>query len=112
MNIIIGIMVDCEQRCKRWGGTEIPLKTRATLNNDEILHMLYHAANEPNIMQKTEKRQNRILDADYRKVEVDPFVQELKHLTMDEKQILSKTLKKFPTLFGGGFGMLNIKHGR
>jgi hypothetical protein len=26
---------------------------------------------------------------------------------VDEKQIFSKTLKKFPTLFGGGLGMLN-----
>jgi hypothetical protein len=33
----------------------------------------------------------------------------LKHLTMDEKQILGNTLKKFPTFFGGGLGMLNIK---
>jgi hypothetical protein len=38
--------------------------------------MLYHAANEPDILQEAEKRQNRILDADYCKVEVDPFVQE------------------------------------
>jgi hypothetical protein len=30
-------------------------------------------------------------------------------LTKDEKQILGKTLKKFPMLFGGGLGMLNIK---
>jgi hypothetical protein len=37
----IGIMVDCEQRCIIWGGTEIPLKTRNTLNNEEILHMVY-----------------------------------------------------------------------
>jgi hypothetical protein len=108
MNLMtsIGITVDCEQRCIRWGGTEILLKTRNTLNNDEILHnMLYHAANEPDILQEAVKRQNRILDADYRKVEVDPFVQELKHLTGDEKQILGKTLKKFPTLFGGGLGI-------
>jgi hypothetical protein len=28
---------------------------------------------------------------------------------MDEKQIVGKTLKKIPTLFGGGLGMLNIK---
>jgi hypothetical protein len=28
---------------------------------------------------------------------------------MDEKQILGQTLKKFPTVFGGGLGMLNIK---
>jgi hypothetical protein len=46
------ITVDCEQRCTRWGGTEIPLKTRNTLNNDEILHMLYDAANEPDILQE------------------------------------------------------------
>jgi hypothetical protein len=96
----IGTPVDCEQICIRWGGAEIPLKTRATLNNDEILHMLYHASNEPDILQEAEKRQNRKLDADYRKVEVDPFVEELKHLTIDEKQILGKTLKKFPALFG------------
>jgi hypothetical protein len=30
-------------------------------------------------------------------------------LTEDEKHVLGKTLKKFPTLFGGGLGMLNIK---
>jgi hypothetical protein len=82
----IGITVDCEQICIRWGGTEIPLKTRNTLNNDEILHMLYHAANEPDILQEAEKRQNRILDADYRKAEVVSFVEELKHLTMDERK--------------------------
>jgi hypothetical protein len=104
----IGITVDCEQRCIRWGETDIPLKTRNTLNN-EILHMLYHAANEPDILQEAEKRQTHILYADYRKVEVDPFVEELKHLTMDEKQIVGNTLKKFPALFGGELGMLNIK---
>jgi hypothetical protein len=105
----IVITVDCEQRCIRWGGTEIPLKTRATLNDNEILHMLYHAANEPDILQEAEKRQNLILDADYRKVELDPYVQELSHLTKEEKKVLGETLKKFPTLFGGGLGMLNIK---
>jgi hypothetical protein len=91
----IGITVDCEQRCIRWDGTEISLKTRNTLNNDEILHMLYHAANEPDILQEAEKRHNRILDADYRKGEVDPFAQELKHITMDEQKILGQTLKSF-----------------
>jgi hypothetical protein len=70
----IGITVDCEQRCIRWGGTEIPLKTRNTLSDDEILHMLYNAANEPDTLQEEEKIKNLILDAEYRKVEVDPFV--------------------------------------
>jgi hypothetical protein len=79
MNLIksIGITLDCEQICIRWGGTEIPLRTRNSLSDDEILHMLYNAANEPDILQEAEKKKNRILDADYHKVEVDRFVQEL-----------------------------------
>jgi hypothetical protein len=60
----IGITLYCEQRCIRWGGTEIPLKTRNTLSDEEILHMLYNAANEPGILHEAEKRQNRILDVD------------------------------------------------
>jgi hypothetical protein len=70
--------------------------------------MLYYAAYESDILQEAEKRHNRILDSDYRKVELDPFVQELEHLTEDEKHTLGKTLKNLPTLFGGGLGMLNI----
>jgi hypothetical protein len=35
----IGLTVGCEQRCIRWGGTEIPLKTRNTLSDNDILHM-------------------------------------------------------------------------
>jgi hypothetical protein len=49
----IGITEDFEQRCIIWGGTEIPWKTRNTLSDNEILHMLYHAANEPHILQET-----------------------------------------------------------
>jgi hypothetical protein len=60
----IGITVYCEQRCIRWGGTEIPLETSNALSDDEILHMLYNTANESDIHQEAEKRQNRILDAD------------------------------------------------
>jgi hypothetical protein len=41
----IGITVDCDHKCIRWGGTKIPLKTINTLADDEILHILYNAAN-------------------------------------------------------------------
>jgi hypothetical protein len=40
----IVVAVECEQRCIRWGGTEITLKTRSTLSDDKISHMLYNAA--------------------------------------------------------------------
>jgi hypothetical protein len=79
----IGITVYCEQICIKWGGTDIPLRTRNTLYDNDILHMLYHAASGPDILQEAEKRQHRILDADYHKIEVDHFVQELAHLIED-----------------------------
>jgi hypothetical protein len=42
----IGITVDFEQICIQWGGTDISLKTRNTLSEHDILHMmLYHATN-------------------------------------------------------------------
>jgi hypothetical protein len=71
---------------------------RHSLHHCEILHMLYNAANEPDILKESEKRQNCILDADYREVEVVPFVQELEHLTKDEKETWGKTLKNFPNM--------------
>jgi hypothetical protein len=52
----IVITVDCEHRSIIWGGTEIPLKTRNTLSDNKILHMLYNAAHEPDILQEAEKR--------------------------------------------------------
>jgi hypothetical protein len=39
----IGFTLNCEQICIRWGRTEIPLKTRNTLSDNEMLHMLYNA---------------------------------------------------------------------
>jgi hypothetical protein len=53
--ISIGKTVDCEQICIRWSGTYIPLKTRNALSDTEILHMLYHAANEPDICKKQKR---------------------------------------------------------
>jgi hypothetical protein len=36
-------------------------------------------------------------------------VQEVAHLTKDEKQVVGDTLKKYAIFFCGGIGMLNIK---
>jgi hypothetical protein len=70
----------------KMGWNRDPPKKRNTLYDDEILHMLYHAANEPDILQEAENRQNHILDTDNRKIEVYPFVQELEYLAKDEKK--------------------------
>ena len=40
---------------------------------------------------------------------MEQYVAELKHLSKEEGKSLLKTLNKFPTLFGGGLGTLNVK---
>jgi hypothetical protein len=56
----IGIKVDCEQRCIRWGGTYIPLKTRNTLSDNEILHMLYYILQKMNQISCKKQKRERI----------------------------------------------------
>ena len=104
----IGLQIDCQDKSIKWDGHEIPMKPRKLLQDAEVMHMLYQAATTPEALVDAELRQNRILDADYSKIEIDPFVQELNHLTPDQRQLLAQTLKKFPTLFSGGLGELKI----
>ena len=57
------------------------------------------------ILKEAEERQNRILDADYSKVDIPTMVAEL-DITESSKRKLQTTLEKFPELFGGGLGCL------
>ena len=104
----LGINIDCADKSIKWEGNEIPMKTRKIIQDEEVMHMLYYAATTPEVLEEAEQRQDRILDADYSKIAIDPFVQELKHLSSHERSLLAITLKKFPTLFGGGLGELKI----
>ena len=106
--IAIGLTVDCENKCIKWEGIDIPLKEKELLTNKEILEQIFLLTGEPEILQEAESRQTRILDANYSKVDIDPFVNELQHLNTTEQQQLATLLKKFPVLFGGGLGLLNI----
>ena len=53
-----------------------------------------------------EESNERILDADYTKVDTPTMVNEL-DISKESKRNLQHRLKKFPELFGGGLGCLN-----
>jgi hypothetical protein len=69
--------------------------------------MVYNMTGAPSIIKEAKNRKPRILDAAYTKVEVDPYVQELHHLSQNEKKKLAQTLKPFHLLCGGGLGVFN-----
>ena len=105
----IGIFVNTATKTIDWNETSTPLKQRGQLKESYYLNMCYHQALEPEVLKDAESRQKRILDADYSHVDMQTYVEELTHLSGDEKHKLKKVLQSHPTLFGGGLGTLKIK---
>jgi transposase InsO family protein len=105
----IGIYVNTDDKQIHWEGATIPLKTRGELDDSQYLQMLYEISTAPEAVFEAEERQARIADANYEKVDVDAYVQEISNLDDEQKCLLAQLLKRHPTLFGGGLGVLNIK---
>ena len=64
------------------------------------------ATNSP-LLQQAEDQSKKILDVEYKKVDLDIIVESME-LSPGRKKKLSRTLKKFPKLFGGGLCKLGI----
>ena len=105
----IGIYVNTETKTINWEGATIPLKERGALQDANVTEMLYHLSVESKQIAAAEERRKRILDADYSKIDTDDHVDELSHLSDDQKGQLKTTLKKHGQLFSGGLGTLNVR---
>ena len=103
----LGIDIQYSDHTITWDGNTIPLKTAGTLEDETICEAIYFAYTQSPLLQAMEARQHQILDADYSKVDLDNMVNELE-ISPGSKSKLKQTLKKFPTLFGGGLGLLDI----
>ena len=84
------------------------MKTLGTLSDERTCTMIYDILTTSPILQQQEDRQRRILDADYSKVDIDDMVNGL-DIAKATKAKLKQTINKFPTVFGGGFGLLDVK---
>ena len=107
--LLLGIALNYyDKETIHWGGTGIPMKELGALQDNSICEAIYFAHTQPPLLQDLEERQQRILDADYSKVDIDVFENALS-IFWKSKQQLKATLKKFPILFGGRLGLLKIK---
>jgi len=105
----LGLVVDTDEKVIRWEGNETPLCNRGVLQDREALNTIYNMTQDPSVLQQAEERHNRILDADYSKVDIDDYVAELSYLSPSEQSELKAVLNNHPTLFKGGLGVLDIK---
>ena len=85
---------------------KIPLKTDRAIQNKDVCCMLYSMHTNAPILKEAEEWAERILDANYSKVNINEMIDDL-DIKRDIKQKLKDTLKKFPNIFGGGLGKLN-----
>ena len=101
----MGMIINFQDKILDWDGDEIPLKTDGAIQNQDICHMLYSMHTNALILKEAEERTERILDANYLKVNIDKMVDNL-DIKRDIKRMVKNSLKNFPTLFGGGLGKL------
>jgi hypothetical protein len=62
------------------------------------------------IIEKAERCQQAILDADYKATNVAECTKNLKHLNTEQQDKLYRLLNEYPGLFKGGLGTLNVPH--
>ena len=101
----MGLDISYRRERVEWLDDYIPLKELDTLKDRQVCEMLYSVHTDAPILKEMEERQNRILDADYSKVDIPSMVAELQ-ISDESKRKLKTTLEKFPELFGGGLGCL------
>ena len=77
-----------------------------SVNNREFYEMLHSMYTDSPLLQEVEEQQDRMIDCNYLKVDIDAMVADLDINDSNRIQLI-KTLKKFEKgLFGGGLGKL------
>jgi hypothetical protein len=109
----MGINILFNEQQIQWNGDSIPLKTNGMLQSKELCSMLYSMHTDSPLLKEAEERQNKMLDANYSKVDIQKMVTDL-DITDVSKSKLLRMLRRFENgLFGGGLGKLtNVKPAR
>ena len=63
---------------------------------------------EATVLKEAEQQQNKILDSNYDATDINALCKDMTHLKPSEQQKLSELLNKYPCLFKGGLGTLNV----
>jgi hypothetical protein len=103
----LGTGIRYSDNCIKWEGDTIQMKNLGELQDRKACEMIYNLHTDSPILKEHEERQAAILDANYSKVDIDIMVDELNIEELSKAKV-KLTLKKFPTLCGGGLGRLNI----
>ena len=91
-----------------WNELSIPMRTGEQRNQahlDRYLDQVIEDATLPEIIRGELHEATRILDSDYKKADLEEFVQNIPHLTYEQKNHLRQLLVKHESLFEGKLGL-------
>jgi transposase InsO family protein len=104
----LGIEINFNTQRIVWEGVEIPMKEKNVISDLQNATAIYYHSIEPTVLKEAEARQKRILDADYSALDLDDYAHMDTHLSNDQQEQLVRSLRKYPKLFRGGLGVLNV----
>jgi hypothetical protein len=89
-----------------WGETSIPMVEKGTYTNKQEIHLLYQMETESDAVQNMTQRAHWILDAKYKKADLNKVVQD-SGLTLTSQDKLLHLLQQHEHLFDGTLGDWN-----
>ena len=104
----LGIDISFSNQKITWAGATLPMCPRRILTSRKQLKYFYEMTMEATVLKEVEQWQNKILDANYEATDVNALCRDMSHLKPIEQQKLAELLNKYPRLFKGGLGTLNV----
>ena len=102
----MGINILFKERQIQLNDDKISMKEIGSCQDKDMCDMLHSMYRDSPPLQEAEERQDRIIDCNYLKVDIDAMVADL-DINDSNKEQLKRTLKKFKNgLFDGGLGTL------
>ena len=84
----LGFILDFSTKTIKWGESQVEMLQKGIVTDQKKLALLYQLSQDSTVLKQAESRQNRILDADYSKIELKPHVDSLDHLDSNQKKEL------------------------
>ncbi len=104
----LGVEINFNTQRIIWDGVEIPMKEKHIISDLQNATAIYYQSIETSVLKEAEARRKRILDADYSALDLDDYAHMETHLNTDQQAKLICSLRKYPKLFRGGLGVLNV----
>jgi hypothetical protein len=93
----LGIEINFNIQRIIWEGIGIPMKDKHIISDLQNATSIYYRSIKPTVLK--EARQTRILDADYSALDLDDYAHLETHLSKEQQEKLSCSLRKYPKLF-------------